>query len=186
MAESLKKENEALRAQLKKAQEQLEQQAITIKQLQEIIFGKKTEVLEQVADGQLSLFDPVDDLNLDQEITEVVKTTTTKIVRHRPAKKQLTRQEFLDQLPQVEEVVSLKTTTCPDCQHEMAHIGKRLARREARLKEPELYCANLYEESYKCKHCSQDGNDKLVTSKAPMALLPHSYFSSSIMALSPI
>ncbi len=64
----------------------------------------------------------------------------------------------------------------------MAHIGKRLARREARLKEPELYCANLYEESYKCKHCSQDGNDKLVTSKAPMALLPHSYFSSSIMA----
>ena len=182
MAESLKKENEALRAQLKKAQEQLEQQAITIKQLQEIIFGKKTEVLEQVADGQLSLFDPVDDLNLDQEITEVVKTTTTKIVRHRPAKKQLTRQEFLDQLPQVEEVVSLKTTTCPDCQHEMAHIGKRLARREARLKEPELYCANLYEESYKCKHCSQDGNDKLVTSKAPMALLPHSYFSSSIMA----
>ncbi len=153
MAESLKKENEALRAQLKKAQEQLEQQAITIKQLQEIIFGKKTEVLEQVADGQLSLFDPVDDLNLDQEITEVVKTTTTKIVRHRPAKKQLTRQE-----------------------------GKRLARREARLKEPELYCANLYEESYKCKHCSQDGNDKLVTSKAPMALLPHSYFSSSIMA----
>ena len=85
MAESLKKENEALRAQLKKAQEQLEQQAITIKQLQEIIFGKKTEVLEQVADGQLSLFDPVDDLNLDQEITEVVKTTTTKIVRHRPA-----------------------------------------------------------------------------------------------------
>ncbi|WP_283581310.1 IS66 family transposase, partial [Limosilactobacillus reuteri] len=31
-------------------------------------------------------------------------------------------------------------------------------------------------------HCSQDGNDKLVTSKAPMALLPHSYFLSSIMA----
>ena len=76
MAESLKKENEALRAQLKKAQEQLEQQAITIKQLQEIIFGKKTEVLEQVADGQLSLFDPVDDLNLDQEITEVVTSSS--------------------------------------------------------------------------------------------------------------
>ena len=93
MTESLKKQNEALRAQLKKAQEQLERQAATIKQLQEIIFGKKTEVLEQVADGQLSLFDPVDDLNLDQEITEVVKTTTTKVVRHRPAKKQLTRQE---------------------------------------------------------------------------------------------
>ena len=41
MAESLKKENEALRAQLKKAQEQLEQHAATIKQLQEIIFEKK-------------------------------------------------------------------------------------------------------------------------------------------------
>ena len=84
MAESLKKENEALRAQLKKAQEQLEQQAITIKQLQEIIFGKKTEVLEQVADGQLSLFDPVDDLNLDQEITEVVKETANSSRVFRP------------------------------------------------------------------------------------------------------
>ena len=41
MTESLKKQNEALCAQLKKAQEQIEQQAATIKQLQEIIFGKK-------------------------------------------------------------------------------------------------------------------------------------------------
>src|SRR5699024_1325621 len=111
MAESLKKENEALRAQLKKAQEQLEQQAITIKQLQEIIFGKKTEVLEQVADGQLSLFDPVDDRKLDQEITEAVKTTTTKMVRHRPAKKQQNRKEILDQVTKGEEVDSLKPTT---------------------------------------------------------------------------
>ena len=119
---------------------------------------KKTEVLEQVADGQLSLFDPVDDLNLDQEITEVVKTTTTKIVRHRPAKKQLTRQEFFRPTSSSRGSCFFKNDhPCPDCQHEMAHIGKRLARREARLKEPELYCANLYEESYKCKHCSQDG-----------------------------
>ena len=27
----------------------------------------------------------------------------------------------------------------------------------------------LEKESYKCKYCSQDGNDKLVTSKAPMS-----------------
>lgn len=40
MAESLKKQNEALRAQLKKAQEQIEQQVVMIKQLQEIIFEK--------------------------------------------------------------------------------------------------------------------------------------------------
>ena len=78
---------------LKKAQEQLEQQAVTIKQLQEIIF-EKTEILEQVADGQLSLFDPVNDLNLNQENTEVVKTTTTKVVRHRPTKKQRNNRLF--------------------------------------------------------------------------------------------
>ena len=78
---------------LKKAQEQLEQQAVTIKQLQEIIF-EKTEILEQVADGLLSLFDPVNDLNLNQENTEVVKTTTTKVVRHRPTKKQRNNRLF--------------------------------------------------------------------------------------------
>lgn len=182
MTESLQQQNEELRAQLKKAQEQIEQQAVTIKQLQAMIFGKKTEVLEQVADGQLSLFDSDNYLVSGQDTVEVVKTTSTKVVRHRKAKAQPTRQEFLDQLPQVEEVISLKTTTCPDCQREMTHIGKRLARREVRLKEPELYCANLYEESYKCNQCSKDGNDKFVTSKVPMALLPHSYFSSNILA----
>lgn len=41
MTESLQQQNEELRAQLKKAQEQIEQQVVTIKQLQAMIFGKK-------------------------------------------------------------------------------------------------------------------------------------------------
>lgn len=165
MAESLRKGSEILYAQSKKIQKRPEQRAIMVKQLQEIIFGKKTGILEWIADGQLSLFDLANDLNLDQEIAEVVKATTIKVVRHRPAEKQLARQEFLDQPPQVEEVISLKTVTCPNCQHRMVRIGKRLVRRETRPREPKLYCANLYKGSYRCKRCNQDGNDKLVTSK---------------------
>lgn len=182
MSESLQQQNRALRAQLKKAQEQIEKQAVLIKQLQNLIFGEKTEVIEELADGQLSLFDEEQFVEPEHDVTEVAKTTVTKVVHHRKSKIKPTRAEFLNQLPQTEEIVPLNDRKCPTCQQPMKYIGKRLARREVRMKEPELYCVNYYQESCKCEHCSKDGVDKIISSRVPMALLPHSYFSSSIMA----
>ena len=79
--EQLKKENQALK-------EQVVQLQAMVKLLQNQLFGKKTEVIEKVIDGQQSLFND-DELDQLQEsattITEVIETKTRKAVRHRHA-----------------------------------------------------------------------------------------------------
>ena len=64
----------------------------------------------------------------------------------------------------------------------MKKIGNHLYSREVRLKPAELYCVNLYQESYKCNDCDEDGKDMIISSQMPQSLLPHSYVSSSVLA----
>ena len=65
----------------------------------------------------------------------------------------------------------------------MKKVGQHVYSREARLKPAELYCVNLIQETYKCNECiNSNGSDVLVSSKMPQSLLPHSYFSSTILA----
>ena len=95
--EQLKKENQALK-------EQVVQLQTMVKLLQNQLFGKKTEVIEKVIDGQQSLFND-DELDQLQEsattITEVIETKARKVVRHRQAKATGRRAAFLDRLPQI-------------------------------------------------------------------------------------
>lgn len=179
------KQSAELKKQLAAAQAQIAQQQMIIKALQNQLFGKKTEVFEEVVSGQQSLFNDQQLAKLEdnaQDITEVVTVKQKQVVRHRKAKRSGKRTAFLNSLPQVDQVIPLTDTKCPHCQGEMTKIGQRLARREATLKPAELYCKNFYQESYKCNHCHPDGNDLVVNSKVPQAILPHSYFSSSILA----
>lgn len=176
--EQLKKENQALK-------EQVVQLQAMVKLLQNQLFGKKTEVIEKVIDGQQSLFND-DELDQLQEsattITEVIETKARKVVRHRQAKANGRRTAFLDRLPQINEEIDLINKNCPHCHQEMKLIGKHLYSREAQLKPAELYCRNLFQTSYKCLDCEEAGKDVIVSSKMPQSLVPHSYFSSSILA----
>ena len=179
------KQSAELKKQLAAAQQQIAQQQLIIKALQNQIFGKKTEVFKQVVSGQQSLFSDQQLTELedsDQETMEVITVKQKQVVRHRKAKRSGKRTALLNCLPQVDQVIPLTDTKCPYCQEEMSKIGQRLARREATLKPAELYCKNYYQESYKCNHCHPDGNDLVINSKVPQAILPHSYFSSSILA----
>ena len=138
--EQLKKENQALK-------EQVVQLQTMVKLLQNQLFGKKTEVIEKVIDGQQSLFND-DELDQLQEsattITEVIETKARKVVRHRQAKATGRRTAFLDRLPQINEEIDLINKNCPHCHQEMKLIGKHLYSREAQLKSAELYCRNLF------------------------------------------
>ncbi len=65
----------------------------------------------------------------------------------------------------------------------MKKVGQRLYSREARLKPAELYCVNLIQETYKCNDCTNaNGSDVVISSEMPQSFLPHSYFSSTILA----
>nr|WP_323075259.1 IS66 family transposase [Limosilactobacillus reuteri] len=79
--------------------------------------------------------------------------------------------------------MSLKDTNCPHCHQLMKRIGQHIYSREARLKLAELYCVNLIQETYKCDECiNSNGSEVLISSEMPQSLLPHSYFSSTILA----
>ena len=132
------------------------------------MFGKKTESIESVVDGQQSLFS---DQELDQlqdsgiSITEVIEKKTKQVVRHRKAKQSGQRTAFLNSLPQVNKTIYLDKTDCPACHEPMKTIGQHLYSREVRLKPAELYCVNLFQESYKCPHCDNQGKDIIISSQ---------------------
>lgn len=185
MSKSLVEENRELKQQIKALKEQVNKLTAIIKLQQNQMFGEKTEVIESVVDGQQSLFsdDELDQLqDSDVSITEVIEKKEKQVVRHRKAKVSGKRTAFLDGLPQVDETVHLTNTNCPKCHEQMKKIGKHLYSREVRLKPAELYCVNLYQESYKCNDCDEDGKDIIISSQMPQSLLPHSYISSSILA----
>lgn len=174
-----------LKAQLKAANEKIAQLTAIIKLQQNQMFGKKTEVIEKVAAGQQSLFSDDELANLqDQQvtITEVIEETKQRVVRHRKPKATGRRTSFLNHLPQVNRVIEVEDTSCPQCHQEMTKIGQRLYSREPQLKPAELYCLNYYQESYACHSCDHGDHDVVVSSTMPQSLLPHSYFSSSILA----
>lgn len=58
----------------------------------------------------------------------------------------------------------------------MKKVGQHVHSREAQLKLAELYHVNLIQETYNC-------NDRMNSngSEIPQSLLPHSYFSSTIL-----
>ena len=151
MSKSLEEENRELRQQVKDLKNQVNKLTAIIKLQQNQMFGKKTESIESVVDGQQSLFS---DQELDQlqdsgvSITEVIEKKTKQVVRHRKAKQSGQRAAFLNSLPQVNKTIHLDKTDCPACHKQMKAIGQHLYSREVRLKPAELYCVNLFQESY--------------------------------------
>ena len=84
------KQSAELKKQLAAAQAQIAQQQMIIKALQNQLFGKKTEVFEEVVSGQQSLFNDQQLAKLEdnaQDITEVVTVKQKQVVRHRKAKR---------------------------------------------------------------------------------------------------
>lgn len=174
-----------LEKQLQAANQKIAKLTAIIKLQQNQLYGKKTEVFETITKGQQSLFNEEQLSAMQgqgQSVTEVITVDRKQVVRHRKPKVSGKRAAFLDNLPQVNEVLPLADKRCPYCHKEMHKISQRLYSREATLKPAELYCRNLFQETYKCLQCHPEGKDVLVNSEAPRTLLPHSYFSSSILA----
>ena len=186
MKQTAEEQIKELKQQLADANEKIAQLMAIIKLQRNQIFGKKTEIMESVVNGQQSLFSEqeMDQLqDPDISVTKVTEKKIKQVVRHRKAKQSGQRTTFLDGLPQVNEVISLKDTNCPHCHQLMKRIGQHIYSREARLKPAELYCVNLIQETYKCDECiNSNGSEVLISSEMPQSLLPHSYFSSTILA----
>ena len=108
MKQTAEEQIKELKQQLAMANEKIAQLTAIIKLQKNQIFGKKTEVMEPVVDGQQSLFSEqeMDQLqDPDISVTEVTEKKIKQVVRHRKAKQSGQRTTFLDGLPQIEEVI---------------------------------------------------------------------------------
>ena len=129
MAQTAEEQIKELKQQLVEANQKIAQLTAIIKLQQNQMFGKKTESIESVVDGQQSLFS---DQELDQlqdsgvSITEVIEKKTKQVVRHRKTKQSGQRAAFLDGLPQVNKTIHLGKTDCPACREKMKAIGQHL------------------------------------------------------------
>ncbi len=108
MKQTAEEQIKELKQQLAMANEKIAQLTAIIKLQKNQIFGKKTEVMEPVVDGQQSLFSEqeMDQLqDPDISVTEVTEKKIKQVVRHRKAKQSGQRTTFLDGLPQVNGVI---------------------------------------------------------------------------------
>lgn len=179
----LKKENQKLSEENQEFKKQVAKLKAIVRLLNDQLHGKKTEVFETIAIDQINLFNGNQFIRTDCDVTEVQEKKVKTIVHHHVATKEQPRPQYLDDLPQEKKVEKMDDPACPECHKKMQSIGVKLARREVRIKQPELYCLNIYQETYKCVHCSaNNASDQIVSSHVPTALIPHSYFSASILA----
>src|SRR5699024_4975099 len=115
------------------------------------IFGKKTEKLDK---NQLSFFSEaeLEELDIDSDISSKENEVELRVVRHRKVKPRGQRAEFLDTLVQVDVVHDLEQKNYADCHEKLTLIGKKCVYREVGLKQPELFCRNHYQQTYKCEN----------------------------------
>ena len=108
MKQTAEEQIKELKQQLAEANEKIAQLMAIIKLQRNQIFGKKTEIMESVVNGQQSLFSEQEMDQLQDPDISVTKVTEKKIkqmVRHRKAKQSGQRTTFLDGLPQVNGVI---------------------------------------------------------------------------------
>lgn len=108
MKQTAEEQIKELKQQLADANEKIAQLMAIIKLQRNQIFGKKTEIMESVVNGQQSLFSEQETDQLQDPDISVTKVTEKKIkqmVRHRKAKQSGQRTTFLDGLPQVNGVI---------------------------------------------------------------------------------
>lgn len=108
MKQTAEEQIKELKQQLADANEKIAQLMAIIKLQRNQIFGKKTEIMESVVNGQQSLFSEQEMDQLQDPDISVTKVTEKKIkqmVRHRKAKQSGQRTTFLDGLPQVNGVI---------------------------------------------------------------------------------
>lgn len=149
------------------------------------LFGKSSEKIQTQSEGQVALFDEV-----EQEATATDGSDDTEeitVISHM-RKVRRTKQDMLKDLPSRDVVIPLteEQLVCGDCGAEMVVIGKEYVRNEVIYIPPTYMVINYYRETAKCPVCSEkpemEGSVKFVKSEVPEPLIPHSDAHPSTVA----
>ncbi|ANK60936.1 transposase [Loigolactobacillus backii] len=141
------------------------------------IYGQKS---EQIDPNQLSLLEGNDGVFITPE-QPGQQSDADQVPAKKKRKK--TRQETLSRdLPVRETVIDLPTQQCA-YGHELTPVGKKFVREEVHFIPAKLYREHIYTQTYKCSECELEaGSAHLVQAQTPVALIPHSLASASLVA----
>ncbi|MCV3326863.1 IS66 family transposase [Pediococcus ethanolidurans] len=144
------------------------------------LYGQKS---EQTDPNQLSLLEDNDSIFSSPEQTDQQSevTNTNQVPAKKKCKK--TRRETVSRHLAVKEtIISLPKQQCPQG-HQLKVVGKKFVREELRFIPAKLYREEFYTRTYKCETCEQtDGMAHLIQAQPPVALIPHSLASASLVA----
>lgn len=165
---------------LAKKDERIDDLMMQIQNLTRSMYGSKSERRLDIFDGQLSLFDNLEEPEIPTEVIEAEEIT---IKTHSRKKKPTLAEQFKD-LPSEE--IEIDTLTdeekqCMLCGSEMVRIGRELLRTEIQITRQIVKKVDYYAVSYECPKCKDTEEPQFVKDIGKPALIPHSYISESLM-----
>ncbi len=174
---------EDLRNLLKESKEREDALREQIEYLTKKLFGTSSEKRIHESDGQLSLFDEVEqeaDLSIPEP--ELPITDTEPIKRRARSKKAdmirgIRIEEVIEPLSEAEKICSI-------CGTEMKPGGTKYLYDELIYKPAKVYILRHLAETVYCPQCKTDGEKNTIHTAKPekKALIPHSWASSSVVA----
>lgn len=168
----------------------VENQELHINTLNRYIFGSKRETTpkeENIVEGkQCSIFGEPENEELKEQIEE--KTEEITVHRKKKAKKVqsgIKKSELKNIETETREyILEDEDTKCTECGSKLNKIGTEVVRQEIEYVPAKLKLVNYVRNIYKCEKCGTEESEKetatIIKTKAPRALLPHSFASASL------
>lgn len=165
---------------LAKKDERINDLMMQIQNLAKSMYGSKSERRIDIFDGQLSLFEELEEPEIPVEVIEAEDIT----VKSHNRKKKPTLDEQFKHLPaEIVEVDSLSNEDkqCPICGTGMVRIGREYLRTEIQITRQVVKKIDYYAVSYECPECKDTEEPQFIKDTGTGALIPHSYISESLM-----
>lgn len=144
------------------------------------MFGASSERRVDNFEGQLSLFDEMDEF--DKPI-ELIEPEIIEIQKHTRKKKPSLEEQFKD-IPTrqvLADTLTAKDKICPECGSEMLAIGTEKIRSEVVYTPPKLERIEYLAVTYACPKCKETEEPQFIKDNGKPALIPHSYVSESLL-----
>ena len=154
--------------------------------LKKVIFGVRREYTvkqDEIVDGtQSSLFDEVQtEAEIDEQIKENVEEITVHQKKKSKTRKAGIKRSSLKDVEIEKEYIDVdEDKKCPECQHELERIGKRVVRQTIEYIPAKIKIKEYIQYTYKCHHCSTDEKAVIVRGEMPKSLLAHSFVSPTL------
>lgn len=178
---ALRNENAILKEQLALLQEQFDW-------LKKQVFGRKTEQTSVIMDGgtQLSLFPDTNEQAVPVPEKDIV-------VPEHKRKAKRTHDEWMAELPIIEEIHEEEHPVCENCDSDMEEMGKEKAYDELVYVPGKFYVRRHIVKTYKCPKCGQDPEKdaeypddiepcNIRRADYPKPMIPHSFCSPELAA----